>query len=145
VGGAVIICVDLCEDAMKRAGNLGMILGMVLTLTMAAASPLFCGDVLQHHANATRDGLYVDPLITQKAAAAMHLDKAFNAALPGPVYAQPLYVSNGPGGKPALIVATEKNVVLALDAASGAQIWTRTLGNPVPLICAPAGPWMRRG
>jgi len=122
---------------MKRAGTLGMILGIVLAV--APAAPLFCGDVLQHHANATRDGLYVDPLITQKSAAAMHLDKAFNAALPGPVYAQPLYVSNGPGGKPALIVATEKNVVLALDAASGTQIWTRTLGNPVPLNFLPCG------
>jgi len=122
---------------MKRFVVRAIIFGLLLIL--ALASPSFCADVLQHHANQSRDGLYVDPLITQKAAAAMHLDKSFNASLPGPVYAQPLYVSNGPGGKPALVVATEKNMVLALDAASGGLLWARSLGNPVPLVLLPCG------
>lgn len=64
-------------------------------------------DVLQHLRNGNRDGLYVDPLIT-RATAKIHRDKSFDA--PGPVYAQPLYVSDGPGGKLALIVATERNL-----------------------------------
>jgi hypothetical protein len=111
---------------MKRECSLGVIL-----LTLASPFLLISGDVLQHHLNGTRDGLYIDPLITQKAAAMTHRDKTFNAQLPGPVYAQPLYVNNGPGGKAALIVATEQNVVLALDATSGSQIWMKRLGNPV--------------
>lgn len=96
-------------------------------------------DVLQHHRNGSRDGSYVDPLITQASAALTHRDLAFSAPLPGPTYAQPLYVNNGPGGRPALIVATEQNAVLALDAASGLQIWASSLGSPVPLSQLPCG------
>jgi hypothetical protein len=39
------------------------------------------------------------------------------------VYAQPLYVVNGPGGKEAFIVATETNHVTAFDATTGAVLW----------------------
>src|SRR5450631_3421856 len=60
--------------------------------------------VLQHHVSGTRSGLYVDPLITPAAAATTHRDPTFNAMLPGPTYAQPLYVTNGPRSKAALIV-----------------------------------------
>jgi hypothetical protein len=52
------------------------------------------GDVLQHHLNGRRNGLYVDPLITQKAATTTHREKAFNAPLLGQQYpaAAPLRV-----------------------------------------------------
>jgi DNA-binding beta-propeller fold protein YncE len=50
-----------------------------------------------------------------------------------------IIVDNGPGGKAALVVATERNTVLALDAATGAQIWTKTLGNPVQRSQLPCG------
>src|ERR1700674_820068 len=123
---------------MKRNATLGVI-SLVFSLVLAPPSLLAAGDVLQHHLNGTRDGAYVDPLLTQKAAAATHRDKGFNAPLHGPVYAQPLYVSNGPGGKAALIVATEQNDVLALDAASGAQIWMKKVGAPVPVSQLPCG------
>ncbi len=132
---------------MNRAGQtcnwrgrfaFGIVPGFLICM-LAVISRLYAGDVLQHHADQMRDGLYIDPLITQKAAAAMHQDRSFNSPLQGPVYAQPLYVSNGPGGKPALIVATERNMVLALDAASGAQLWSRKLGDPVPLVLLPCG------
>ena len=103
-----------------------------LVLAMLAA-PLVAvsGDVLQHHLNGSRDGAYVDPLITRKGAAGIHRDKTFNAPIKGPVYAQPLYINNGPGSRSTLIVATERNSVVALDAATGAPLWTKTLGNPV--------------
>jgi hypothetical protein len=100
---------------------------------------LIADDVLQHHLNGTRNGLYVDPLITQKTATKIHRDYTFNASLPGPVYAQPLYARNGPGGKPAFIVATEQNEILALDASSGSQIWRRQIGNPVSHSRLPCG------
>jgi hypothetical protein len=114
-------------------------LSAVMFAILAAPSMAVWADVLQHHLNGTRDGSYVDPLITRKAAAAIHRDRAFNAPLQGPVYAQPLYVNNGPGGKAALIVATERNAMVALDAASGAQLWTKSLGNPVPRSQLPCG------
>lgn len=110
-----------------------------IVLFLTPASLLFSTDVLQYHLDGTRDGAYVDPLITQKAAAATHRDKTFNAPLPGPVYAQPLYVNNGPGGKAAFVVATEQNQVLAIDAANGSYLWTRSLGSPVSVSRLPCG------
>ena len=38
-----------------------------------------------------------------------------------------------------LIVATDQDEVYAIDAQSGAQIWERTLGDPVPLAALPCG------
>src|ERR1035441_765503 len=73
-------------------------------------APLVAAHGLQHHLNGARDGRYTDPLITRDSAPFIHRDLTFYAPLPGPTYAQPLYVSNGPGGRPALIVATEQNI-----------------------------------
>jgi hypothetical protein len=96
-------------------------------------------DVLQHHLNPSRDGLYVDPLITQAAAATTQLDTSFVVPLPGPTYAQPLYISNGPKGTPTLIAVTEQDDVLAISAADGSQIWATNLGTPVPRSSLPCG------
>lgn len=96
-------------------------------------------DVIQHHMNPTRNGLYVDLLLTRAAAAVTSRDAAFNAPLPGPTYAQPLFVHNGPGGQAAVIVATEQNFVLALDATTGGELWRTSLGDPVPRSSLPCG------
>jgi hypothetical protein len=45
--------------------------------------------VLQHHKNPSRDGVYVDPLVTKTTAAAVHLDKTFTGTITGDVNAQP--------------------------------------------------------
>jgi len=97
-----------------------------------AAKPLgtVSADVLQHHKNSTKDGLYVDPLFTRDAAANLHRETDYSVDLPGQVYAQPLYVENGPGGTPAVFVATELNYVLAIDASSGAELWRTNLDPP---------------
>lgn len=118
--------------------NIDYLLASVLAILV---SPLIglSGDVLQHHLKGTRDGEYVDPLMTREAAGRIRRDKTFDAPIGGPVYAQPLHVNNGPGGKPTLIVATEQNAVAALDATTGAQVWTKTLGYPVPLSQLPCG------
>jgi outer membrane protein assembly factor BamB len=50
-----------------------------------------------------------------------------------PVYAQPLVV----GGR--VLVASEGNTVYALEAASGAVVWQRNLGEPVPGGDLPCG------
>ena len=111
----------------------------LILLILATPLALVSDDVLQHHRNGTRDGLYIDPLIIQAAAARIHRDTTFSAPLPGPTYAQPLYVTSGPGNRPALIVATEQNAVLAIDAADGSRIWVSNLGSPVPLAQLPCG------
>lgn len=108
-------------------------------LLILAIPLLLSGDVLQHHLSGTRIGLNIDPLVTQKAAATTHRDETFSVPLPGSVYAQPLFVNNGPDGKTVFIVVTEQNFVIAIDATSGSQIWMRNIGNSVPSSKLPCG------
>src|SRR3989442_6341247 len=79
----------------------------LLLLLPVLSSGLMACDVLQHHLHGTRDGLYMDPRVTQAAAARTRRDTTFRAPLPGPTYAQPLYVTRGPGGRAAVIAVTE--------------------------------------
>ena len=51
----------------------------------------------------------------------MHLDRAFDGRVGGHVYAQPLLFNEV--GRELLVVATENNVVDALDARTGRLVW----------------------
>ena len=73
-------------------------------------------NVTQFHNHESRDGLYIDSAFTQSAAANLARDLNFDGTIVGNVYAQPLYIEGGPGGKAMIIVATESNNVYALDA-----------------------------
>jgi hypothetical protein len=96
-------------------------------------------DVLQHHKNATRDGVYADALMTKAYAATLTLDAAFAPALNGDVYAQPLYVTDGPHrGQEAFVVATETNHVTAIDG-TGAVIWDMPFGTAATATNLPCG------
>jgi PQQ enzyme repeat len=100
-------------------------------------------NVTQFHNNPSRDGLYIDPAFTPDAAANLTRDVNFDGTIVGNVYAQPLYIEGGPGGKPMVIVATESNNVYALDAVDGSIIWERNVGPPVSasdLICTKFDP-----
>src|SRR6516225_9166658 len=88
-------------------------------------------NVTQEHNNISRDGLYVDSAFTRTAAANLRRDLNFNGTILGSVYAQPLYVENGPGGAAMIIIATEMNRVYALNAGTGNVIWQRSVGAPV--------------
>jgi hypothetical protein len=79
--------------------------------------------VYQHHRNGSRDGLYIDPVFTKTAAATTHVLTGFMGTVSSNVYAQPLYVENGPGGVETFIVATESNHVTAFNATTGDTIW----------------------
>jgi PQQ enzyme repeat len=87
--------------------------------------------VTQEHNHLSRDGLYVDSAFTPSAAANLARDLNFNGTISGNVYAQPLYIENGPGGASMVIVVTESNNVYALDSLTGAVIWQRNIGPPV--------------
>jgi hypothetical protein len=113
--------------------------------------------VYQHHKNGTRNGLYIDPMLTWTPGAdggtgtgnAVTTHVLTMSEFPGAVqtaymgttstgiYAQPLYVENGPGGAPAFVVATELNHVTTYNATTGAILWdngpssTITYGDPV--------------
>lgn len=96
-------------------------------------------NVTQHHNHYTRDGLYIDPAFTYSAASNLTRDLNFNGTISGNVYAQPLYVEGGPGGRAVVIAVTESNNVYALDAANGNVIWKDNLGAPVPLASLMCG------
>jgi hypothetical protein len=92
-----------------------------------------------HHKNPNRDGLYIQPTLTKAAAATLVKDTTFAPTIVGEVYAQPLFVDGGAGGQDLVIVATEANNVYALDATTGAQVWTMNAGAPVPVSDMPCG------
>jgi hypothetical protein len=90
--------------------------------------------VLMHHKNLNRDGLYVQPALTKAAAAGLHKDTTFvSPPLQGQVFAQPLFVDGGAAGQDLIIVATESNNVYGLNGKTGAEVWMKNLGAPVPL------------
>src|SRR5437899_4054994 len=89
-------------------------------------------NVTQEHNNVSRDGVYIDAAFTPSAAANLVRDLGFDGTISGNVYAQPLYIDDGPNGRPTIIAVTESNNVYALDAATGVQLWSRTdIGSPV--------------
>src|SRR6266513_2003310 len=75
-------------------------------------------NVTQYHNHSSRDGLYIDSAFTQSAAANLTRDLNFDGTIVGKVLTQPLYLENGPGGRPTIIAVTTANNVYALDAVS---------------------------
>jgi hypothetical protein len=96
-------------------------------------------NVTQHHNHDSRDGLYIDSSFTPTNAANLARDTNFDGTISGNVYAQPLYIEDGPGGRAMVVAVTESNNVYALDAADGSIIWQRNVGTPVSLSNLPCG------
>jgi outer membrane protein assembly factor BamB len=96
-------------------------------------------EVLEHHQNAARSGLFIVPSLTWDRARNLHRDSNFHADVAGPVYAQPLYWRFPDSAKALLLVATEQNLIYALDAETGATVWKTSLGSPVPRSSLPCG------
>ncbi len=115
--------------------------GAGMTTSSSSTGSGVVGDsVLMHHKNPSRDGVYVEPALVKSAIATLHEDPAFQpSGLQGAEYAQPLFIDGGAGGTDLLIVATESNDVYALNAATGATVWTKNLGTPTPLSKLPCG------
>ena len=83
--------------------------------------------------------MYVDAALTRATAATLHRDPTFTATTQGATYAQPLYLDDASSGRDLILVATEENRVYALDATTGAPVWSRQLAAPVPLSALPCG------
>ncbi|HEX3430112.1 MAG TPA: hypothetical protein VHT03_04430 [Rhizomicrobium sp.] len=112
----------------------------ILTAVFAILPALgWAQSVVTYHNSPTRHGRYIVPGLTLDAAAKMHRDRHFQAKIDGNVYAQPLYWQ--PAGKKngLIIVATESNIVSALDATTGATVWKTRLPHSVPLSDLPCG------
>ncbi len=95
--------------------------------------------VQTYHNSPSRSGNFIVPELTWDRARSVHLDESFRAQMPGHVYTQPLYWRGPQSHSGMLIVATEDNVVHAIDARSGNAIWTRALGKPVARSSLPCG------
>jgi len=92
--------------------------------------------VLERNNHPSRDGSFIQPGLTKAKAALMTADAAFvpnlnasSVANGNNVWASPLYLQNGPGGKGVLFAVTTGNDVYALDETTGATIWTHNIGS----------------
>jgi outer membrane protein assembly factor BamB len=116
-----------------------LVAGALAVTLISAPAAAVDQSVSTYHGALDRAGRYVVPGLTYERARGLRLDPSFHAAFQGHVLAQPL-LWRGPGsGAGVLIVATEEDEVYALDARSGAQIWKRALGPPVPRSALPCG------
>ncbi len=95
--------------------------------------------VLTYHGDTSRSGNLVVPLLTWERARSVHLDRVFDGRVSGHIYAQPLYWHGSGSNSALLFVATEDNIVQALDAKTGKAVWRQSLGSPVPLSALPCG------
>jgi hypothetical protein len=119
--------------------ELSMRYSLIAVAILFAASAHADQSVLTYHDAVDRSGGYIAPGLTYERARGLRLDPSFHAAFDGKVYAQPLLWRRPGSSESELIVATEDNEVFALDAQSGAQIWKRALGPPVPRSSLPCG------
>src|SRR5215216_3162110 len=95
-------------------------------------------NVTQKNNNLSRDGLYIDAAFTPGNAANLVRDLNFDGTIVGNVHAQPLYIEGGPNG--AMIIAvTASNNIYALNASTGAVIWSRTDIGPAVTQGLPCG------
>jgi hypothetical protein len=85
--------------------------------------------VLERNKNPSRDGHFVQPALTKTAAATMAATPGFTASFTGTMFASPLYLQNGPGGKGVFFAVTTGNDVYALDETTGAVVWTKNIGS----------------
>jgi len=107
------------------------IISGAFSILLGLAGPAAAQSVVTYHNSQTRHGDYTVPGLTKAAAATMALDSGFNGVVSGAVYAQPLYWAPK-GGAAELVVATENNIVYALDPDTGAVLWSRSLPSPAP-------------
>lgn len=79
-----------------------------------------------------RDGWYPDePGLSPATVQSGSFGELFSKQLNGDIYAQPI-VSNG-----VLLVVTETDNIYGLSPATGAQIWTKNVGSPLPASALP--------
>jgi outer membrane protein assembly factor BamB len=116
-----------------------LLVGALVATLAASASAAADSSILTYHGALDRSGRYVMPGLTFDRARGLHLDASFHAVFRGRVFAQPLLWRQPGSASATLIVATDQNEVYAIDAESGAQIWKRTLGDPVPHSALPCG------
>ncbi len=118
----------------QRLAGLAVLACGVAFLGHAAAQ-----SVTTYHNGIDRHGVYVVPGLDAAAAGRMRLDPAFKGVVDGSVYAQPLYWQETADRPGQVIVATEANAVVGLDAERGTPVWRTQLPPPAPLSALGCG------
>jgi hypothetical protein len=116
---------------MKHSG-VGVLFGIVFATWFCFQNTSKAQIVLSYHGHPDRNGNFIVPSLTWDKAQRLHLDERFRARLPGHVYAQPLFWRALGSASGMLLLATEDNVVYAIDAINGREIWRSVLGKPIP-------------
>src|ERR1700730_17310729 len=105
-------------------------------VSVALNSVALATDILTNRGDNARTGLNsTETILTPANVSSPSFGLRYNNPVDGPVFAQPLYVSNQPivvGGQPlgihnVLYVATEHDSLYAFDADSGTQLWQVSL------------------
>jgi hypothetical protein len=114
--------------------------GIALAIGEPAVAQSTADDsVLTYHAHPDRSGNFIVPDLSWDRARTLRLDDAFRPRISGHLYAQPLYWHPPGSDRGELLVATEDDIVYALDAATGQEIWHRSLGGSVPVSSLKCG------
>lgn len=128
---------------MRREIQACLIGASIMMATGNLPSALASSDtasVREYQGGPERSGRYLMRGLDADKVASTVLDADFDGRIAGRIIAQPLYWRHRARG--IIIVASEANVVSALDAQSGKAIWTRSLGAVAwPRIpCGKIGP-----
>jgi hypothetical protein len=117
------------------------ILACLLCVTGRAAGAGVSADttISAYHGDPARSGNYIVPTLSWQALRTMHRDDGFDGRVPGHVYAQPLYWHPSGAAHGLILVATESDVVAALDAVTGRTAWSVTVGRAVSGSALPCG------
>jgi len=126
----------------------GVLLGVLLLAALPAAMPApsasDSGGILMFHGDLARTGWNAaERTLTPATARPGSLRKQWASPVQGEIYAEPLVVPGVPvrgGPRTVVYIATERNLVYALDAADGRRVWGPVpLGTPVPRASLPCG------
>lgn len=101
--------------------------GVVVTGGAGGAAPA-TESVLERNNHPSRDGHFLQPTLTKARAATLASDTGFVGTFAGSMWASPLYLQDGPGGKGLFFAVTTGNNVIALDETTGAVTWMKNIG-----------------
>jgi outer membrane protein assembly factor BamB len=126
----------------------GVFLLAAIGVSAPAAAPAPApagGDVLTFHGDFARTGWVAnEPTLTPDTVRAGRFGKLWTAPVEGEIYAEPLVVSGVAAGgatpRTMIYTVTERDLVYALDAATGRVVWGPvSVGSPVPRASLPCG------
>lgn len=123
----------------KRAALIALLALPALVAGAATRSAATDATVACYHGSPARTGDFVVPGLDWRSAATVRRDRRFDGRVDGRVDAQPLYWRPAGTARGLVVVATENDVVAALDSVTGKPVWQRALGKPVARSALPCG------